>query len=90
MYLKSAFVALIIKKGQRDIIKFYTALIQGRSENCTHGYRSLTTLLVKHNNDLLDRQSSGRGRDKVSYFYDGNVFLDSLALCMAIFKKKSS
>ena len=50
-------MALIIKKGQRDVIKFYTALIQGRSENCTHGFKSLTTLLVKHYNDLLDRQS---------------------------------
>ena len=30
---------------------------------------TLHTLLVKHYNDLIDRLSSGRGRDEVSYFY---------------------
>ena len=30
--------------------------------------------LVKHYNDLLDRQSSERGRDEVTYSYVGDVF----------------
>ena len=34
----------------------------------------LHTLLVKHYNDLLERQSSERGKDEVSYFYVGDVF----------------
>ena len=38
----------------------------------------------KHFNDLLERESSERGKDEVSYFYVGDVF------CMPIFKKKSS
>ena len=33
---------------------------------------SLTNLLVKYYNDLLDRQSSGRGKDEVTYFYVGD------------------
>ena len=35
----------------------------------TDGCRSLTTLLVKYYNDLLDRQSSGRARDEVTLAY---------------------
>ena len=47
-------------------------------------------LLVKHYNDLLDRQSSERGRDEVT-FYDGDVFYILWHyVCMPIFKKKSS
>ena len=49
-------------------------------QNITH------TLLVKHYNDLLDRQSSEGGRDEVTYFYVGEY---TLALCMPILKKKS-
>ena len=47
----------------------------------------LHTLIVKHFNDLLERQSSERSKDEISYFY-----LDMLAtgLSMPIFKKKSS
>ena len=48
------------------------------------------TLLVKHYNDLLERQSSERGKDEVSYFYVGDVFVYTLGLSMPIFKKKSS
>ena len=44
------------------------------SGSFTHGGRYLTTLLVKHYNDLLDRQVSGRGREEVTYFYVGEVF----------------
>ena len=48
-------------------------LSRGLNKN-TYGFRSLTTLLVKYYNDLLDRQSSGRDRDEVTYFYVGEVF----------------
>ena len=41
---------------------------------CTQGCISFTTLLVKCYNDLLDRQSSGRGRDEVTYFSVGYNF----------------
>ena len=34
----------------------------------------LHTLLVKHYNDFLERQSSERGKDEVTYFYVGNIF----------------
>ena len=36
----------------------------------------LNTLLVTCYNDLLDRQSSGRDRDEVRYFYIGDVFVN--------------
>ena len=36
--------------------------------------KTLHTLLVKHYNDLLDRQSSGKGRDKATCFYIRDVF----------------
>ena len=49
----------------------------------------LHTLLVKHYNDLLDRQISEWSRDEVTYFYVGDFFVYTLALCMPIFKKKS-
>ena len=39
-------------------------------------------------NDLLGRQSSGLGRDEVTYFYVGDIFVYTLALSMPIFKKK--
>ena len=35
----------------------------------TDGNNILHTLLVKHYNDLLERQSSEQGKDEVSYFY---------------------
>ena len=40
----------------------------------TDGSKILHTLLVKHYNDLLERQSSERGKDEVSNFYVGDVF----------------
>ena len=39
----------------------------------THGYINLTTLLVKHYNDLLTRRRSGRARNEVTYFSVGDV-----------------
>ena len=57
----------------------------------THGCISLTTQLEKHYNDLLDRGSFVRSRDKVTYV--GDVFciyiLYTLALPTPIFKKTS-
>ena len=47
----------------------------------TDGNNILHTLLVKHYNDLLDRQSSEQNSDEVTYFYVGDLF------CMPIFKK---
>ena len=56
----------------------------------TDGSRILHTLLVKHYNDLLDNQSSEQGKDEVTYFYVGDVFVYTLGLSMPIFKKKCS
>ena len=55
---------------------------------CTHGCINVTTLLVKHYNDLLDRRSSGRGRDDVTYFYVGDVFCIYLGTTYADFQEK--
>ena len=48
----------------------------------TDGSRILHALLVKHYNDLLDRQSSKWGKDEVTYFYVEDVF------CYADFPEK--
>ena len=54
----------------------------------TDGSRILHTLLVKHYNDLLDRQSSERGKDEVTYFYVGEVFCIHLGTKYADFQEK--
>ena len=54
------------------------------------GWKILHSLLVKHYNDLLDRQSSEWSRDEVIYFYVRDFFVYTLRLSMPIFKKKSS
>ena len=54
----------------------------------TDGSRILHTLLVKHYNDLLDRQSSERGKDEVTYFYVGDVFCIHLGTKYADFQEK--
>ena len=46
--------------------------------------------LVKYYNDLLGKQSSGRCRDEVTYFYVGTFFAFTLALSMPIFKRNFS
>ena len=46
----------------------------------TDGNNILHILLVKHYNDLLERQSSEWGKDEVSYFYVGDVFCIHLGL----------
>ena len=56
-------------KWAKLLVKFITS---------THGCKSLTTLLVKYYNDLLDRQSSGQDRDEVTNLYVGDVFCISL------------
>ena len=47
-----------------------------------------TLLLVKHYNDFLDRQSSERSRDEVTYFYVGDVFCIHLGTKYAEFQEK--
>ena len=62
-----------IYKDNRDTCQ---KLIINR-ERHTDVQESLNTLLikyVKYYNDLLDSQSSGRGRVEVTYFYVGEVF----------------
>ena len=54
----------------------------------TDGSKILHTLLVKHYNDLLDRQSSERGQDEVTYFYVGDVFCIHLGTKYADFQEK--
>ena len=57
-------------------------------EISTHGYINLTTLLVKHYNDLLTRRRSGRARNKVTYFSVGDVFCIHLGITYAKFQEK--
>ena len=54
----------------------------------TDGHKSLHTLLLKHFNDLLERQSSERVKDEVSYFYVGDVFCIHLGTKYADFQEK--
>ena len=48
----------------------------------------LNTPLVKHFNGLLERQSSERGKDEVSYFYVGDVFCIHLGTKYVDFQAK--
>ena len=52
-----------------------------REQNFTH-------LLVKHYNDLLDKRSSERGKDEVTYFYVGNIFCIYLGTKYTDFQEK--
>ena len=52
------------------------------------GSKTLHTLLVKHYNDFLDRQSSERGRDEITYLYVGDVFGIYLGTMYADFQEK--
>ena len=54
----------------------------------TDGCKILHTLIVKHYNDLLDRQSSERGKDEVTYFYVGDVFCIHLGTKYANYQEK--
>ena len=53
-----------------------------------NGCRSLTTLIVKYYNDLLERQSSGRDRGEVTYSYVGDIFCIYLGPMYANFQEK--
>ena len=48
----------------------------------------LHTILVKHYNDLLESQTSERGKNEVSYFYVGDVFCIYLGFLYADFQEK--
>ena len=48
----------------------------------------LHTLLVKHYNDLLDKQSYEQSRDEVTYFYVGDVFCIHFGTMYADFQEK--
>ena len=68
---------------------FYFALIVVKHPVWyTDGCNILHTLLVKHYNDLLDRQSSERGKDEVTYFYVGDIFCIHLGTKYADFQEK--
>ena len=56
----------------------------------TDGSKSLHTLLVKHYNDLLERQSSKQGKDEISFFYVGDVFCIYFETKYPDFQEKSS
>ena len=57
-------------------------------ELVTDGSKILHTLLVKHYNDLFDRQSSEWGKDEVTYVYVGDVFCIHLGTKYADFQEK--
>ena len=59
-----------------------------QNDKYTHGCISLTTLSVKHYNDLLDRRSSGRSRDEFKYFSVGDIFCLHLGTTYANFQEK--
>ena len=48
----------------------------------------LNTPLVKHFNDLLERQTSERDKDEVSYFNVGDLFCIHLGTKYAEFQEK--
>ena len=54
----------------------------------THGPRTLTTLLVKYYNGLLDAQSCERSRDEVTFIYVGVVLCIHLGSKYANFQEK--
>ena len=62
--------------------------VNAKRHTYTHGCKSLTTLLVKYYNDLLGRQSSERGRDKVTYYSVGDLFCTHLGTKYANFQEK--
>ena len=43
-------------------------------QSTTDANKSLITLVVKHYNDLLGRQTSEQGKDEVTYFYFWDPF----------------
>ena len=55
----------------------------------TDANKSLTTLVVKHYNDLLDWQTSEKGKDEVTYFNNGDIFCINLGIKYANFQEKN-
>ena len=72
---------------KRSITEFLTTLFL--ITQYTDGCKTLHTILVKHYNDLLDRQSSEWDR-KVAYFYVRDVFGIYLGSMYADFQEKFS
>ena len=58
------------------------------TEKYTDGNNILHTPIVKHYNDLLEMQCSERSKDKVSYFYVGDVFCIHLGTKYVNFQEK--
>ena len=54
----------------------------------TDGCNILHTLLIKHYNDLLERQSYEWGKDEFSYFNVGDVFCIHLRTKVGDFQEK--
>ena len=69
-------------------IKSHTYLLGSYAKKKARQNIDLQTLLVKHYNDLLDRQSSEQGKDEVTYFYVGDVFCIHLGTKYADFQEK--
>ena len=72
----------------RVILKWLFKKLPTNFGQHTDGSRILHTLLVKHYNDLLDRQSSERSRDEVTQLYVGEVFCIHLGSKYADFQEK--
>ena len=73
---------------KKQILIPNSVIYWSNSGRYTDGSRILHTLLVKHYNDLLDKQSSERGKDEVTYFYVGDVFCIHLGTKYADFQEK--
>ena len=59
-----------------------------KAQKYTDENNILDTQIVKHYNDLLERQCSERGKDEVSYFYVGDVFCIHLGTKYDNFQEK--
>ena len=71
MVRNDLFATLYIIVTWHSMFYIYTTKKKYRRD---HGNNILDTPLVKHFNDLLERESSERSKDEVSYFYVGDIF----------------
>ena len=60
-----------------SLLLVHHVVVHNAQTTVGHGKKMLHTLLVKHYNDLLE--SSERVKNKVSYFYVGNIFVNIFA-----------
>ena len=67
------------------IISFFAILLAVQT---TDANKSLTTLVVKHYNDLLGSQTSELGRDEFTFSYVGGLFCIHLGTMYADFQEK--